>query len=48
MDTADGEIIEASPGDKFWGIGRDLQDPLLWEGKNEMGKVLMNVRDYLV
>ena len=53
MATADREIIEASPGDKFWGTGRSLRDPYLWDknkrqGKNVMGKVLMNVRDHLV
>ena len=48
--TADKEIVEASPNDKFWGIGRGLRDPLLWDkakrqGSNNMGKLLMEVRN---
>ena len=45
-------IIEASPHDKFWGVGiglhsKDLFDKNAWKGKNIMGKCLMNVRDSL-
>eukprot|EP00923_Selenidium_pygospionis_P008243 GHVN01013918.1.p1 GENE.GHVN01013918.1~~GHVN01013918.1.p1 ORF type:complete len:142 (+),score=0.16 GHVN01013918.1:151-576(+) len=42
-------IAEASPRDRFWGIGRSIGDPKssipsLWLGKNTMGKILMRVR----
>ena len=52
LQTADKEIIEASPNDKFWGIGRGLRDPHVWDkskrqGSNNMGKLLMEVRDLL-
>jgi len=51
--TGTTEIMEASPSDKFWGVGRGLRDPHLWDkakrqGENEMGKVLMKVCEYLV
>ena len=47
------EIMEASPSDKLWGVGRGLRDPNLWDkakrqGENVMGKVLMKVRENLV
>ncbi|MBV8888843.1 MAG: NADAR family protein [Alphaproteobacteria bacterium] len=39
--TADAELIEDSPSDRFWGTGRDGQ------GLNWAGRVLMEVRDSL-
>ncbi|KAI0317114.1 DUF1768-domain-containing protein [Amylostereum chailletii] len=42
VDTAGRELIEDSPDDVFWGIGKD------GSGRNELGKALMRVRDKLV
>jgi N-glycosidase YbiA len=39
--TCDAEIIEDSPYDQFWGIGRD------GKGDNWMGRTLMKVREEL-
>lgn len=49
--TSDKIIVEASTN-KFWGCGIDIDDPdvvfdNLWRGRNELGKVLMYVRDLL-
>ncbi|EKM52582.1 uncharacterized protein PHACADRAFT_261102 [Phanerochaete carnosa HHB-10118-sp] len=41
LDTGDSEIIENSPVDPFWGCGADGQ------GKNELGKALMRLRERL-
>lgn len=41
MQTGDEELIEDSPVDWFWGIGKD------GVGKNMLGKVLMEVRKEL-
>jgi ribA/ribD-fused uncharacterized protein len=45
-------IVEASPTDVIWGIGRAWDDPLAmdrsaWRGTNWLGEVLMNVRSAL-
>lgn len=45
-------IAEASVRDTFWGIGRGLTfdnvaDPSTWTGKNELGKLLVQIRDKL-
>ncbi len=37
--TGDQLIAETSAYDHFWGLGRDLR------GKNQMGKIWMNIRD---
>jgi len=39
--TGDAEIIEAAPNDAYWGAGADGR------GRNELGKILMEVRDKL-
>lgn len=50
--TEDLEIVEASPYDKIWGIGMDIDHPNIldkskWLGENLLGKVLMKVRNEL-
>lgn len=39
--TGDAELVENSPFDWFWGVGKDGR------GKNALGKVLMEVRESL-
>ena len=39
--TKDAVLIEASPFDDFWGVGRE------GAGKNVLGKLLMEIRDTL-
>lgn len=48
-------FVEASPIDKIWGIGLGMETDLKtldneknWKGTNFLGKVLTDVRDYLV
>jgi len=41
LETGNRELIEDSPDDTFWGIGRDGQ------GRNELGKALMRLRERL-
>lgn len=44
--TGDAELIEDAPWDKFWGSGQFRNwDPEV--GRNELGKILMQVRDEL-
>ena len=45
-------LVEASPMDKIWGIGRKASDPLArkiaqGKGLNLLGRVLMQVRETL-
>ena len=45
-------IAEASPNDRYWGIGLGLNDPRAgdpsqWKGENVMGQILMEVRGRL-
>ena len=45
-------LLEANPFDRFWGIGTSLFDISVWSenkwnGKNELGKLLMKVRETL-
>lgn len=42
LDTGDAELMENSPYDYVWGIGRDFT------GQNLLGKALMEVRGYFV
>ena len=37
-------LVEASRGDRFWGIGLGMGDPSKWEGQNVLGRVLMQLR----
>lgn len=41
LSTGEQELIEANPEDSFWGEGPDGR------GRNMMGKILMQVRQYL-
>ena len=52
LSTGDKILVEASPYDKIWGIGRYEDDPKslnqsTWKGKNLLGEVLMEVREKL-
>ncbi|MGY3779491.1 NADAR family protein [Isobaculum melis] len=52
QDTKNKILVEASPVDKIWGIGRAEEDPksmnpLLWKGENLLGFALMEVRELL-
>jgi ribA/ribD-fused uncharacterized protein len=45
-------LAEADPRGKFWGIGTSAdtskaKDSSRWPGKNQMGKILMELRDEL-
>lgn len=45
--TGDVGLVEASPTDRIWGIGRSVADAkkgLPWRGENLLGKALMDVR----
>jgi len=51
-ETKDAELVEASPSDKIWGIGRTKEDDLNAQGKkrpgmNKLGTCLMNIRNFL-
>ena len=50
LNTKNRTIVEASPVDKFWGIGMaqdhpDVNNPILWKGENLLGFALMEARD---
>jgi hypothetical protein len=52
LKTKEKTLCEASPRDKYWGIGmglhdKDLLDKRKW-GKNVLGKILMELREELV
>ena len=47
--TGDRIIVEASPYDRIWGVGLDVEDTRIldeknWRGQNLLGKALMDVR----
>lgn len=39
MSTNDAKIIEDSPKDAFWGVGKNQN------GRNELGKLFMEIRE---
>jgi ribA/ribD-fused uncharacterized protein len=41
LGTAEQELVEAAPGDSYWGCGKDRG------GKNRLGQILMEVRSEL-
>jgi ribA/ribD-fused uncharacterized protein len=41
LSTGEEEIVENAPSDYYWGCGKD------GTGKNKLGKILMEVRNYL-
>lgn len=50
--TGDAVLVEASPDDRVWGVGRALDDPAAtdprrWDGENLLGFALMTVRGRL-
>ena len=50
LDTQQKHLAEASKNDKVWGIGMSITDPNAfdrekWQGKNQLGNLLMKVRD---
>ena len=52
LDTNESELAEASRFDKTWGIGMSIHDPKSpfkenWQGRNQLGNLLMKVRDDL-
>ena len=52
MSTGDAIIVEASPYDKIWGIGLDMETAKAgnvndWKGENLLGCALMETRDWL-
>jgi len=52
LGTGDKILAEANPDDLIWGIGMDMNDPLVddsrnWKGENLLGEVLMDVREQL-
>ena len=52
IDTGTTTLAEASPYDKYWGVGCslsdcDLWDPIKWKGANTLGKLLGELRDNL-
>ena len=48
--TGTRQIGEANPRDKYWGIGTsedtaDAKNPKKWKGQNQLGKILMKLRE---
>ena len=51
LDTEDATLMEASPFDKFWGVGLSKDNPRIWRqnnwhgsAQNMMGKLLYEQR----
>ena len=52
LSTGNKILVEGSPEDTIWGVGLKYDDPLIlneknWKGKNYLGRVLMDIREYL-
>ena len=52
LSTGESTLVEASPYDKIWGVGksekeRDINIPHFWKGENRLGFILMEVRETL-
>lgn len=52
LGTGDKILVEASPWDRYWGIGfseheSNAHEPTKWTGQNKLGRVLMQVREDL-
>lgn len=52
LDTGNSIIVEASPYDKYWGVGLAAHNPMIkqvnkWRGQNKLGFLLMELRDEL-
>lgn len=52
LSTKDKILVEASPRDRIWGIGmskhhEQVENPLCWRGKNQLGFALTYVKDQL-
>lgn len=52
LDTNNLILVEASSVDKIWGVGLDEKNSLIldeknWTGLNLLGKILMDVRNYI-
>ena len=46
-------LVEASPTDKIYGVGLDINNPLIddpknWKGMNLLGEILMRVREHIL
>lgn len=52
IQTGSNELVEASKNDKFWGCGIALSNKIVfnrdkWDGRNNLGRILMKVREHL-
>ena len=52
LTTGDQNLIEANKHDTYWGVGLSLSDPNLlkpqfWRGENQLGNILVKVREEL-